>query len=186
MEKLTKLGIITLTALTLMACSTDTGTEDTEEVVVDETEEVSEVESAELVDGSYRVEESEFGETGWKEALEIDVVEGVITEARWESVNEEGENKIEDDNYQETMTNVDGLGPQDFIPALEEDLVDKQNADDVDVITGATGTAEKFKVYANQLINQAKEGNTEVHVVTASEEEVDETAEVEESDESDE
>lgn len=114
-----------------------------------------------MQDGSYRIEELNFGETGWKEALEISVADGEITDANWESVNEDGENKIEDDNYQETMVGTDGVGPQDFIPGLEDALVDAQDPADVEVITGATGTSEKFQDYAQQLVDAAEEGNTE-------------------------
>ena len=84
-----------------------------------------------------------------------------INNANWESVNEDGENKIEDDNYQETMLGTDGVGPQDFIPGLEDALVDAQDPADVEVITGATGTSEKFQDYAQQLVDAAEAGNTE-------------------------
>ena len=114
-----------------------------------------------LQDGTYAVEELNFGGTGWKEGLEIVVADGKITDATWSSVNEAGELKIEDDNYQETMTETDGVGPQDFIPALEDSLVDTQNPDDVEVVTGATSTSEKFKDYADQLVAAAEEGNTD-------------------------
>lgn len=114
-----------------------------------------------MQDGSYRIEELNFGETGWKEALEITVSEGEITDANWESVNEDGLNKIEDDNYQETMVGTDGVGPQDFIPGLEDALVEAQDPADVEVISGATGTSEKFQDYAQQLVDAAEAGNTE-------------------------
>ena len=68
--------------------------------------------------------------------------------------------KIEDDNYQETMTETDGVGPQDFIPGLEEALVEAQDPSDVEVISGATGTSDKFKEYAQQLVDAAEEGST--------------------------
>lgn len=114
-----------------------------------------------LKDGSYRVEDINFGETGWKEALDITVEEGEITEATWESVDEEGNQKIEDEEYQEIMTNVNDIGPQDFIPELEGQLVDTQDPAKVEVVTGATGTSEKFQDYAQQAVDAAAEGNTE-------------------------
>ena len=113
-----------------------------------------------LQDGTYALEELNFGGTGWKEGLEIVVADGKITDATWSSVNEAGELKIEDDNYQETMTSTDGVGPQDFIPGLEEALVDAQDPSDVEVISGATGTSDKFKEYAQQLVDAAEEGST--------------------------
>lgn len=141
------LGLTLASSLVLAACG---GEETTEEATQDG-----------LQEGSYRIEELNFGETGWKEALEITVAEGEITDANWESVNEDGLNKIEDDNYQETMVGTDGVGPQDFIPGLEDALVDAQDPADVEVITGATGTSEKFQDYAQQLVDAAEEGNTE-------------------------
>ena len=89
------------------------------------------------------------------------VADGEITEATWESKDEDGNDKIDDEDYQETMTNVDGLGPQDFIPDLEGQLLEKQDPADVEVVSGATHTSEKFQDYAQQLVDAAEEGNTE-------------------------
>ena len=138
-------GLTLASSLVLAACGADEGTTD----------------EAATGEETYRIEEQNFGETGWKEALEITVAEGEITDANWESVNEDGLNKIEDDNYQETMVGTDGVGPQDFIPGLEDALVEAQDPADVEVISGATGTSEKFQDYAQQLVDAAEAGNTE-------------------------
>lgn len=156
------LSVLTISsALLLTACGNDTA-DTTDETTDDATEEVA---MEGLQDGSYRIEDANFGETGWKEALDIVVADGKITEAKWESVNEEGMNKIEDDGYQEAMTNAVDLGPQDFIPAMENDLVDTQDPAEVEVITGATGTVDKFIEYAKELVEAAEEGNTDTIVV---------------------
>ncbi len=153
------LGLTLSSSLVLAACGGEETT--TEDTTTDEpaTEDVAQEEG--LQDGTYRIEDQNFGETGWKEALEISVSSGEITEATWESVDEEGNNKIEDDEYQEAMANVSDVGPQDFIPALEEDLVASQDPAEVEVVTGATSTSEKFQDYAQQLVDAAEEGNTE-------------------------
>src|SRR5699024_9808416 len=132
-------------ALVLTGCSDSADTpEETPEDTQEDVQEDAATETTEgLQDGSYRVEDLNFGETGWKEALEITVIDGEITEATWESKDE------------------DGLGPQDFIPDLEGQLVDKQVPADVEVVTGATHTSEKFQDYAQQLVDAAEEGNTE-------------------------
>lgn len=116
---------------------------------------------SELQDGTYRIEELNFGSTGWKEALEIVVDGGAITDANFESVNEDDVNKIEDEDYQETMTNVSGTGPQDFIPELEEQIVGMEKPSDVEVVTGATSTSEKVQEWAEELYSAAEEGNTD-------------------------
>lgn len=157
------LSMLTLSsALLLTACGNDTADVE-DDATTDDTEEVAMEDG--LQDGKYRIEDENFSENGWKEALEMTVTDGEITDAYWESINEDGDNKIEDEEYQETMTNVSGLGPQDFIPALEEDLVAKQDPADVEIISGATGTAEKFQDYAKQLVDAAEEGNTETITV---------------------
>lgn|SRR5699024_4369283 len=149
-------------ALVLTGCGNEEAPEETPEDTAEDVQDDTTVETAEgLQDGSYRVEDLNFGETGWKEALEVTVADGEITEATWESKDEDGNDKIDDEDYQETMTNVDGLGPQDFIPDLEGQLVEKQDPVDVEVVSGATHTSEKFQDYAQQLVDAAEEGNTE-------------------------
>ncbi|SHF02503.1 Major membrane immunogen, membrane-anchored lipoprotein [Atopostipes suicloacalis DSM 15692] len=149
-------------ALVLTGCGNEEAPEETPEDTAEDVQDDTTVETTEgLQDGSYRVEDLNFGETGWKEALEVTVADGEITEATWESKDEDGNDKIDDEDYQETMTNVDGLGPQDFIPDLEGQLVEKQDPADVEVVSGATHTSEKFQDYAQQLVDAAEEGNTE-------------------------
>ena len=147
-------GFTFSSALLLAACGSDNAAD----TPVDTTEDAPVEEG--LKDGTYVLEELNFGGTGWKEGLEIVVSDGVITDATWSSVNEAGKLKIEDDSYQETMLGTDGVGPQDFIPGLEEALVDAQDSSDVEVISGATGTSEKFKEYAQKLVEAAEEGST--------------------------
>lgn len=95
----------------------------------------------------------------------MEVTDGEITDATWESVNEEGEDKIDDEDYQETMTGTDGVGPQDFIPALEDSLMETQSPEDVEVVSGATHTSKKFQDYSAQLVEAAEEGDTETIVI---------------------
>ena len=139
-------GLALSSALLLTACGTDAPEKAAE---------------GGLQDGTYKIEELNFGGTGGKEGLEIVVADGKITDSTWSSVNEEGLNKLEDDNYQETMTKTDGTGPQDFIPELEEALVAAQDPADVEVVTGATGTSEKFVEYAKQVVEAAEAGKTD-------------------------
>ena len=140
-------GLTLSSALLLAAC----GSDDAAETPTD----------GGLQDGTYALEEVNFGETGWKESLEIVVAGGEITDASFSSLDEMGNSKIDSDEYQEAMSNVVEVGPQDFIPTLEESLVDVQNPADVEVVTGATSTSEKFKDYADQLVAAAEEGNTD-------------------------
>lgn len=167
-------GIVLMSGTLLMACTAERPVErPIEEPTKNiETEDIVTM-AYRLVDGIYTLEEEAFGDTGWKESLQITTKNGFITDAAWTSVNEDGLNKIDDDNYHEAILEADGVGPQDFIPALEEALVEVQYAEDIDVDTGATGTAEKFKEYAQLLINAAEKGNTELITVDNTENKVD-------------
>ena len=62
------------------------------------------------------------------------------------------------------------IGPQDFIPELEESVVEAQDPADIEVVTGATGTSEKVQDFAQQLVEAAEEGNTDTIEVDNSEE----------------
>src|SRR5690625_1135083 len=144
-------------ALVLTGCgdTAETPEETTEDTTTEETA------SGELQDGTYSIEELNYGETGWREDLEMTVEGGEITDANFESVNEEGVNKIEDDEYQEAMVNVTEIGPQDFIPELEDQVANMTDPSDVEVVSGATSTSEKVQEWAQELYAAAQEGNTE-------------------------
>lgn len=153
---------LSMIALSSTLVLTGCGKEEEPEVE-NPTEDVADEEVAEgLQDGTYEIKDSEADDNGYQEGLTIVVSGGKITDATWDSVDEDGNPKIEDEDYQETMTQTDGIGPQEFIPELENQLLDTQNPDDMDAITGATGTFEKFQAYAKELLEAAEEGNTDV------------------------
>lgn len=153
---------LSMIALSSTLVLTGCGKEEEPEVE-DPTEDVADEEVAEgLQDGTYEIKDSEADDNGYLEGLTIVVSGGEITDATWDSVDEDGNPKIEDEDYQETMTQTDGIGPQEFIPELENQLLDTQNPEDMDVVTGATGTFEKFQAYAKELLEAAEEGNTDV------------------------
>lgn len=116
--------------------------------------------AAELQDGEYSLEEKNLGATGWRSVFKITVKDGKIATSEYNNLNADGKLKTDDDEYQKTMSEKTGVGPQDFIPALNEDLVAKQAAGDVEVVSGATHTSHTFILYAQQLVNAAQKGDT--------------------------
>lgn len=144
--------------LMLAACGggdTDTDTTGTDTAVTDTAA------TGDLQDGTYTLVEKNLDDNGWRTEFSITVVDGVITESNYDNVNEAGESKVDDADYQAMMSDKTGVGPQDFIPALNEQLVDTQDPAEVEVVTGATHSSESFVQYAEQLLDAAKEGNTE-------------------------
>lgn len=163
----------TLSTATLLLASTfvlaacggaDTETESSEvassEVVVESSSEASST-AAELQDGTYTLVEKNFDTRGWKTEFSITVVDGKITASTYENVNEAGEKKSEDAEYQANMTGKVGVGPAEYFPALNSQLVEKQDPDAVEVVTGATNSSDTFKKYAQQLVDAATVGETD-------------------------
>lgn len=126
---------------------------------------VSSVAAGDLQDGTYSLETADFDENGWKVNFDMTVAGGMITESNYNYVNAEGVLKTEDEAYQENMSEKVGVGPQDYIPQLNEQLVETQDPSEVEVISGATHSSESFQEYAQMLVDAAEEGNTETIVV---------------------
>lgn len=85
---------------------------------------------------------------------------GKITAVDYNFLNKDGKLKTDDEDYEKTMTEKSGTGPQEYIPALSQSLIDKQSAAGVEVVSGATHSSHAFKMYAAQLINAAQKGDT--------------------------
>ena len=147
----------------LAACGgTDTETE-TESSVAASSEVVAESSSeamAELQDGTYTLVEKNFDTRGWKTEFSITVVDGKITESTFDNVNEAGVKKSEDAEYQKNMADKVGVGPADYFPQLNNQLVETQDPEAVEVVTGATGSSDTFKKYAPMLVEAAEAGDT--------------------------
>lgn len=155
----------------LAACGgadTETETESSaaasSEVVVESsseaTSEATSEAAAELKDGTYTLVEKNFDTRGWKTEFSITVVDGKITESTFDNVNEAGAKKSEDAAYQENMVAKVGVGPADYFPNLNSQLVEKQDPEAVEVVTGATHSSDTFKEYAKQLVAAAEAGDT--------------------------
>lgn len=151
----------------LAACGgadTETETESSaaasSEVVVESSSEATSEATAELQDGTYTLVEKNFDTRGWKTEFSITVVDGKITESTFDNVNEAGEKKSEDAEYQANMSEKVGVGPADYFPAYNGQLVEKQDPAAVEVVTGATGSYDTFKEYAQQLVDAAAAGDT--------------------------
>ncbi|WP_062353695.1 extracellular electron transfer flavoprotein PplA [Bacillus kwashiorkori] len=118
------------------------------------------VAGAPLQDGVYTLTENDFDENGWKVNFRITVDKGKITKSEYDYVNADGKLKSEDENYDKAMREKTGTGPKDYIPDLNKQLEEKQDAKQVDVVTGATHSSENFINYAQQLMQAAQKGNT--------------------------
>ena len=169
---LTGFTVLVMSALVLAACSPDQKPADSKESTTEQTEESSatsteeeaaaptKVAGGDLKDGEYTLEEKNYS-NDYRVVFSIVVKDGEITESKYDNINKDGESKVDDEEYNKMMTEKAGIGPDEFIPALNEALVAAQNADGVEVVTGATHSTDTFKNYAQQLIQAAQAGNTD-------------------------
>ncbi|MDK2788499.1 MAG: hypothetical protein PWP07_1744 [Epulopiscium sp.] len=108
-----------------------------------------------LKDGTYTAE-GEYDERGWKPVITIEVKDGKIAAVDYDEVNEEGASKQADEDYNKRMKEKVNIGPAEAFPQLEAALVEKQDVDAVDAVTGATHGSESFKEMAKKALEAAK------------------------------
>lgn len=144
-------SVILASTFALAACGSDDAA--TEESVV--------AESSTIQDGTYSLEEKNLDDNGWSVIFDMTVEDGQITKSNYDYVNDAGELKTKDAEYQKSMKEKVGTGPAEYIPAYNKALIDAQDPADVEVVSGATHSHELFVDYAQQLVDAATEGNTE-------------------------
>ena len=115
--------------------------------------------SGELKDGTYKLV-SEADKRGWHVEFTITVEGGKITKSDYDNLNDKGERKSANAEYEKAMKDKVGTGPAEYFKAYNEGLVAKQNPSDVEVLSGATQTHTSFVEYANKLIEAAQKGDT--------------------------
>lgn len=157
--------VLVMSTLLLAACggSKDKETKESSAPASSEVAASSSEESAasgDLKDGEYTLEEKNEN-NGYRAVFTIVVKDGKITESKYDNINAEGKSKVDDAEYNKSMKEKAGASPEEFIPALNKALVESQTAEGVEVVTGATHSSDSFKEYAKQLIEAAKEGNTD-------------------------
>lgn len=170
----TGVAVLAFSAMILGACGSDESTSTSSSSTTVESSTTSSsattessatiVEGAPLQDGTYTLEEQNYS-NGYRVVFSITVADGKITESNYDNVNEAGDSKADDTEYNESMNEVSGTDPEAFIPALNESLVATQSAGDVEVVTGATHSSQTFQNYAQQLIQAAQAGNEETIMI---------------------
>ncbi len=118
------------------------------------------VSAASLQDGTYSLEEKNDN-NGYHAVFSITAKDGAITDSQFDYVDADGNSKKDDEEYNTSMKEKSGISPEEFIPKFNEELLDKQNPENIDVVTGATHSFHAFQNYAQQLIQAAQAGNTD-------------------------
>lgn len=110
---------------------------------------------SELKDGTYTAT-SEADERGYVSSIELTIAEGKISAVKYDEKDAEGVSKLDQPEYNKKMEEVTGSSPIAAYPVLEEALVEKQDVDAVDTVTGATTSSDSFKALAKEALESAK------------------------------
>lgn len=105
--------------------------------------------ATEWQDGTY-VGESEPDDRNQFGRVELTIENNRITNAQYDEFDSDGNMKDEEYPYPLAI---------EAQPQFEERLVEAQNPEQVDNISGATATWNKFKEAANDALEQAQQGN---------------------------
>lgn len=104
---------------------------------------------ADWKDGTY-VARSEPDERGWFGEIEIQIKDGKITSVNYEELNQQGNRKGPDYPYPA------GPGSHDD---YEQRLISSQDPEEVEAISGATQTRDRFVDAAKKALQKAEEGD---------------------------
>ena len=124
--------------------------------------------STKYQDGSYRAEAADYDQHGWKEFLDITVKDGKIAAVDFDALHQDDmRRKSEDMDYQKAYREA-GLGtdPADYCIRLEDSLLERQKAAQVDAVAGATTSSEHFRQMAEELQKSMETGNTQTIYVS--------------------
>jgi len=105
--------------------------------------------------GLYKAAEKDFDERGWKGMAAVVIRDSKVVIADYDEVNKEGNFKSADEEYAKNMKEKSGTTPSEAVAALSKSVIDKQDAD-VDSVTGATSTSERFKTLMQEALSFAK------------------------------
>ena len=123
-----------------------------------------------MKDGFYTAEMSDYSH-GWKEYLCIMVKDGIIVYAEFNAKNQSGYIKAWDNAYMQTMLGVTGTYPNEYMRYYAGELLEKQGEEEIDALSGATSSYSSFQKLEAAVIEQAKNGDSNIVLVdTASEE----------------
>lgn len=113
-----------------------------------------------MKDGTYTAEDLNYDDHGWKASVTISVSNGKISDAKFDYTAEDGTTKSGNTAYAEKMATYAGITPDEYIKQYTKALVETQDPEKIDVITGATTSQNDFKTLATVAMDAAKAGNT--------------------------
>lgn len=115
-------------------------------------------------DGFYTAEMSDYSH-GWKEYLCIMVKNDTIVYAEFNAKDPSGYIKAWDNTYMRNMAADSGTYPNEYTRNYVAQLIESQDCDSVDAISGASSSGSNFKKLSAAVISQAIKGDSSTIVV---------------------
>lgn len=103
-------------------------------------------------DGEYYAEESDYN-YGYKGTITIVVEEGNITSVEYKDINEAGNSKSDDEEYNSKFVEKSGISFEEVSDNLEKQLLEKQDFNNVDSVAGATTSSDKFITLGKEALS---------------------------------
>lgn len=120
--------------------------------------------SGAMNDGYYTAEMKDYSH-GWKEYVCILVKNDRILSIEFNAKDPSGFIKAWDNAYMENMKTVNGTYPNEYTRLYGSRLIESQDIEEVDIVTGATSSGGNFYKLVEAAMEQAREGDAEVAVV---------------------
>ncbi len=121
-----------------------------------------------LQDGYYTAEVAEYSH-GWKEFVTICVQNNEIVTVEYNAKNPSGFIKSWDIAYMRTMNPLQGTYPNRYTRTYAADFLEKQSANNIDAVTGASSSGVSFRLLAQAVLDKAKAGDKTLAIVTVPE-----------------
>lgn len=95
-------------------------------------------------------------ERGWTGTIKITFENNKIVKVEYNETDKDKKLKTENVAYNTNMKKKSGIAWNDAVAKLQDGLVASQNPDQLDAVTGATGTTQRFVALAKAVMDQRK------------------------------
>lgn len=119
-------------------------------------------------DGYYTAQTAEYSH-GYKEYVCILIKNNHIVSVEFNAKDYSGYIKSWDNEYMNRMKSVSGTYPNEYTRSYAAQLVESQDIEKVDAVTGASNSGKNFVKLVRAAFENAAEGNQEVAVVEGEE-----------------
>ncbi|MEA5050231.1 MAG: FMN-binding protein [Oscillospiraceae bacterium] len=119
----------------------------------------------EIQDGTYRAEYADYDQHGYKDYVVITFKDGAVASIEADGVAEDGSLKSQSEEYKEKMESVQGTYPEKYYKDLINQYLENPDADDIDIVAGATATSNSFITLLKALEKNVRTGDTKTVVV---------------------